>query len=260
MILGLDVAGMVDKVGAGVEQFQVGDAVFAKTVAGQGGYAEYTVVNAAQAAMKPASLSFVESAAVPTAALTAWQALFDTAGLAQGQSLLIHGAAGGVGNFAVQLAKWKGAHVIGTASGDHLALIKRLGADEVIDYTKQRFDEVAHNMDVVFDTIGGDTLERSWQVLRPGGCLVTIVAAIPEGVAEQHGVRAAGIVSRADGKQLAQIAALIDAQRLQPIVSTVLPLSAARKAHELSETHHTQGKIVLRVADEPQQRAGEKAA
>lgn len=260
LTVGLDAAGIVDMVGPGVEAFHPGDAVFAKTISGQGGFAEYTVVNASQAARKPKSLDFVAAAAVPTSALTAWQALFDTANLQPGQTVLIHAAAGGVGSFAVQFAKWKGAQVIGTASGDHLAFVQSLGADRVIDYTRERFDEVVHNVDVVLDTIGGDTLERSWQVLKPGGVLVTLVATIPEGVAEAHGVRGQLMIARADGKQLAQIAQLIDDGHVKTFVTTVLPLAEARKALELSKTHHIQGKIVLRVAEEPSQQQGQRAA
>lgn len=258
--LGLDVAGVVDEVGQGVDAFHPGDAVYAKSNMGQGGYAEFTVVNASQAARKPDSLSFVEAAAVPTAGLTAWQALFDTAGLQNGQTVLIHGAAGGVGNFAVQFAKWKGARVIGTASGDHVQFLKELGADEVIDYKQQRFEDVVHDVDVVLDTIGGDTLERSWGVLKRGGFLVTLVSEIPTGAAEAHGVRATHIVTSANGSELAQIAKLIDERGSKPKVTEVLPLSDARKAQEMSETHHMHGKIVLRVAPEPQESRGQQAA
>jgi NADPH:quinone reductase-like Zn-dependent oxidoreductase len=252
-IPGLDVAGVVDQAGADVQSFKPGDHVFAKTTAGQGGYAEYTVVNASQAAHKPESINFVDAAAVPTAGLTAWQALFDTANLQSGQTVLIHGAAGGVGSFAVQLARWKDAFVIGTASGDHIAFVKDLGAQEVIDYTQLEFDEVACSVDVVLDTIGGETFERSWKVLKPGGMIVTLIyGTISEGKEEREGKHAALIVSRADGSELAQIARLIDEGKVKPVVTTVLPLSDARKAQEMSESHHISGKIVLQVAEEPE--------
>lgn len=251
MIMGMDVAGVVDVLGAGVNAFQPGDRVFAKVPLGPGGYAEYTVTNASQAALKPRSIRFVEAAAIPTAGLAAWQSLFDIAGLQKGQSVLIHGAAGGVGSFAVQFAKWKGAQVIGTASSANAEFLKSIGADVVIDYKAQRFEDVVHDADVVLDTIGGDTFERSWGVLKPGGFLVTTVASIPEGAAEAHGVRAKGIVTKADGKELAQIAAVIDEQHIKPIVTTVLPLADAKKAQEMSESRHTRGKIVLRVAEDP---------
>lgn len=251
MIMGLDVAGVVDTVGSGVDAFRPGDRVFAKVSLGQGGYAEYTVTNASQAALMPRSIGFVESAAIPTAGLTAWQSLFDIAGLDNGQSVLIHGAAGGVGSFAVQFAKWKGAHVIGTASAGNAQFLKSIGADEVIDYKTQRFEDVVHNVDVVLDTIGGDTFERSWGVLKPGGFLVTTVANVPEGAAEAHGVRAERIASQADGHELAEIAAIIDERSIKPVVTTVLPLAGARRAQEMSESRHTRGKIVLRVAEDP---------
>ncbi|MHC1755521.1 MAG: NADP-dependent oxidoreductase [Methanosarcina sp.] len=251
MTMGLDVAGVVD-VGQGGAIFQPGEEVFAKVSMGQGGYAEYTVVNSMQVAKKPRSIGFIESAAIPTAGLAAWQSLFDIAGLKKGQSVLIHGAAGGVGSFAVQFAKWKGAYVIGTASGKNEQFLKSIGADEFIDYKNQRFEDVAGNLDVVLDTIGGDTFERSWRVLKPGGFLVSTVASIPEGGPEKYGVRAKTLMTRSDGEELAQIANVIDEQQVKPVVTTVLPLSEAQKAHEMSESRHTRGKIVLRVAEDPQ--------
>ncbi|AKB35302.1 Bifunctional protein: zinc-containing alcohol dehydrogenase [Methanosarcina siciliae C2J] len=252
MIMGLDVAGIVDDQGPGEVSFRPGEEVFAKVSIGQGGYAEYTVVNSAQVARKPKSIGFVESAAIPTAGLAAWQSIFDIAGLEKGQSILIHGAAGGVGSFAVQFARWKGAYVIGTASEKNEQFLKSIGADKFIDYKKQRFENVAGKVDVVLDTIGGDTFERSWGVLKPGGFLVSTVARIPEGVPEKYGVRAQTLMTRTDGEELAQIAAIIDEQPVKPVVTTVLPLSEAQKAHEMSETHHTRGKIVLRVAEDSQ--------
>jgi NADPH:quinone reductase-like Zn-dependent oxidoreductase len=252
MIMGIDVAGVVDSLGPEVSAFQQGDQVFAKISLGQGGYAEYTVTNTSQAAIKPRSIGFVEAAAIPTAGLAAWQSLFDIAGLQKGQSVLIHGAAGGVGSFAVQFAKWKGAHVIGTASSGNAEFLKRIGADGVIDYKAQRFEDVVHDMDVVMDTIGGDTFERSWSVLKPGGFLVTTVASVPEGAAKAHGVHAKGLMTKPDGSELAQIAAIIDEKHIKPVVTAVLPLADARKAQEMSESRHTRGKIVLRVAEDPQ--------
>lgn len=251
MTMGSDVAGVVDAIGQGVDSFQPEDEVFGKASAGQGGYAEYTVVNSTQIAQKPKSIGFIESAAIPTAGLAAWQSLFDIAGLEHGQTVLIHGAAGGVGSFAVQFAKWKGAYVIGTASSKNAEFLKGIGCDEVIDYRNQQFEEIVSNLDVVLDTIGGDTLERSWGVLKPGGFLVTTVASIPEGTPQKHGVRAERLMTQADGKELAQIAAIIDERKIKPIVTTVLPLADAQKAHEMSESGHTRGKIVLRIAEDP---------
>jgi NADPH:quinone reductase-like Zn-dependent oxidoreductase len=252
MTIGLDVAGVVDAPGQGEVIFQPGEEVFAKVSIGQGGYAEYAAVNVLQVARKPRSIGFIESAAIPTAGLAAWQSLFDIAGLEKGQSVLIHGAAGGVGSFAVQFARWKEAYVIGTASGQNEQFLKSIGADEVIDYKNQRFEDVVGNLDVVLDTIGGDTFERSWGVLKPGGFLVSTVAGIPEGAPEKHGIRAKTLMTRSDGGELAQIAAIIDEQKIKPMVTTVLPLSEAQKAHEMSESRHTRGKIVLRVAEDPQ--------
>jgi len=251
MTMGQDVSGVVDTLGQGASGFRPGDRVFAKVSLPHGSYAEYTAVKASQSALMPKSIGFVESAAIPTAGLTAWQSLFDIAGLSSGQSVLIHGAAGGVGSFAVQFAKWKGARVIGTASSRNAQFLKDLGADQVIDYRNQRFEDVVHDLDVVLDTIGRDTFERSWSVLKPGGFLVTTVAEVPDGAAEARGVRAKRIASWADGGELARIADLIDERKVRPMVTTVLPLAQARRAHEMSESLHTQGKIVLRVAEDP---------
>ncbi len=252
MTVGLDIAGIVDSVGKGEVTFQTGEEIFAKVSIGQGGYAEYAVVNSTQVARKPKSIGFVESAAIPTAGLAAWQSLFDIARLEKGQSILIHGAAGGVGTFAVQFARWKGAHVIGTASSGNLQFLKSIGADEVIDYKNQRFEDLVSKLDVVLDTIGGETLERSWEVLKPGGFLVTTVATIPENAPEKYGVRAERLTTQPDGKELTQIAAIIDEQQIKPIVTTILPLKDAQKAHEISESRHARGKIVLRVVDDKQ--------
>lgn len=250
LTMGVDVAGIVD-VGQGGVLFRPGEEVFAKVSIGQGGYADYTVVNSTQVAKKPKSIGFIESAAIPTAGLAAWQSLFDIAKLKKGESVLIHGAAGGVGTFAVQFAKWKGAYVFGTASEKNEQFLKSIGADEFIDYKKQRFEDVVGKVDVVLDTVGGDTFERSWGVLQPNGFLVSTVASIPEGVPEKYGVFAKTLVTRSAGEELAKIANVIDEQQIKPIVTTVLPLSEAQKAHEMSESHHTRGKIVLRVAEDP---------
>lgn len=251
MTLGVDVAGVVSAIGSGDTDLNLGDSVYAKVTPQHGGYAEYTLVDVSQAALKPKSIGFIEAAAIPTAGLTAWQSLFDVAGLDKGHSVLIHGAAGGVGSFAVQFAKWKGAHVIGTASAGNAEFLKSIGTDQVIDYKTQRFEDVVRNVDVVLDTIGGDTFERSWGVLKPGGFLVTTVANIPDGAAQAHGVRAERIQSKSDAAELSQIAAIIDERRIKPIVTAVLPLSEAKRAQEMSESGHTRGKIVLRVAEDP---------
>jgi len=249
-IPGWDVSGVVEAVGAGVTKFKKGDEVYARPDVTQhgGAYAEYAVVKETQTALKPKSVDYVHAATVPVAAVTAWRALFDTAGLKKGQKVLIHGAAGGVGSFAVQLAKWKGAHVIGTASAKNQSFLRELGVDEAIDYAKTRFEDVVHDADVVLDPIGGDTQSRSWKVLKKGGFLVSIVAQPSTEEATKHGVRSALINAQADTSVLSEIAKLIDSGKLKPIVETVLPLSEARKAHELNEGGHARGKIVLKVA------------
>ena len=173
--------------------------------------------------------------------------MFDSGALTSGQKVLIHGASGGVGGSAVQLAKWKGAYVIGTASQANLDYVRSLGADEVIDYRAQRFEEIARDVDVVFDTLGGATQEKSWQVLKKGGILVSTVQPPNQEEAKRRGVRAQNMVNQSTADRLAQIAQLIDAGRFKVNVETVLPLSEARKAQELSQTGHTRGKIVLKV-------------
>lgn len=247
LILGYDVAGVIEAVGAEVEHFTIGDEVYAAP--DTGGYAEYVAVPASEVAHKPQTLDYVEAAALPIAALTAWQALFEAAQLAPGQTILIHGAAGGVGSMAVQLAKWRGARVIGTASAANLSFLRQLGADEVIDYTATRFETLVHDMDVVLDTVGGETLQRSWPVLKPGGIMVSITEPLSPEMAMAYGVQQREvIIDSLEGQAaLAGLARLVDAGHLKPIVSTLLPLSEVRQAHILSEGRHLRGKIVLQV-------------
>jgi NADPH:quinone reductase-like Zn-dependent oxidoreductase len=249
LILGWDVSGTVEAIGPGVTSFREGDEVFSRPdIARDGAYAEYIVARASEVALKPTSLDHVHAAAIPLAGLTAWKGIFDTAGLSAGQTILIHAASGGVGSFATQLAKWKGAYVFGTASGSNQSFLKQLGVDEPIDYTKTRFEDVVHDVDVVLDTIGGDTQQRSFGVLRKGGILVSTVSPPSQQEAAEHGVRATHIFIQPDAAELTAIAGLVDDGIVKPFVETVLPLSDARQAHELSESHHTRGKIVLKVA------------
>ena len=248
LILGWDLSGTVEATGLGATRFQKGDDVFTRPdIARDGAYAEYILVRESEVTLKPKSIDHVNAAAIPLAALTAWQALFDAARLSTGQKVLIHAASGGVGSFAVQLAKWKGAHVIGTASGGNQLFMAELGVDEAIDYGKARFEDVVRDVDVVFDTIGGEIQQRSWRVLKKGGILISIVSASSPEEAAKHGVRQAYVFVQPNAAELAEIARLVDAGRVKPFVQTVLPLSEARKAHELSETGHTRGKIVLKV-------------
>lgn len=248
MIPGWDLSGVVEGVGAGVTDWKAGDEVYSRPdLRRDGAYAEYIAVKSAELARKPKKLDHVKSAAIPLAALTAWQALFDAADLQKGQRVLIHAAAGGVGTFAVQLAKWKGAHVIGTASERNHAFLKELGADETIDYSKVRFEDVVHDVDLVLDTMAGETRDRSWQVLKKGGILVSILGQPSQEAAAKHGVRAAGVFVQPNRAELEEIGALADAGKVKPVIEAVLPLQDARRAHEMNETLHTRGKIVLQV-------------
>jgi NADPH:quinone reductase-like Zn-dependent oxidoreductase len=250
LIPGWDVSGVVEALGPEVSAFKVGDAVFGMLdFMRDGAYAEYVSAGTKQLSFKPKSIDHVQAAAVPLAALTAWQSLFEVAGLDSGQTVLIHAAAGGVGHFAVQFAKWKGAEVIGTASADNESFLRELGADRVIDYRTTPFEEALHDVDVVLDLIGGDTQQRSWKVLKKGGILVATLGISSAETAAEHGVRGEGVMVHPDTEQLARIAALIDEGNLKPVVSRVLPLAEAGKAHELSQTGHVRGKIVLKVRE-----------
>jgi NADPH:quinone reductase-like Zn-dependent oxidoreductase len=249
LILGWDLSGVVEVIGPGTGKFKVGDEVYSRPdISRNGAYAEYIVVQESEVAFKPRSIDHIHAAAIPLACLTAWQAIFDTARLSAGQKILIHAAAGGVGSFAVQLAKWKGAHVIGTASTRNQPYLRELGVDEPIDYEKDRFEDLVRGVEVVFDTIGGDTQRRSWKVLKKGGILVSIVAPPSAEEAAKSGVRQAFIFMTSNSSELAEIAKLADSGKLKPVVETVMPLADARRAHELSQTGHTRGKIVLHVA------------
>ena len=250
-IPGWDVSGVVEAVGSGVTKFRKGDEVYARpdvTAHGYGAYAEYVVAKETETALKPKSIDHVHATTIPVGAVTAWRALFDTAALKEGQRVLIHGAAGGVGSFAVQLAKWKGAHVIGTASTRNQAFLRDLGVDEPIDYEKARFEDLVHDVDVVFDPIGGETQQRSWKTLKKGGILVSIVGPPSVEEAKKHGVRSASLSAKGGSSLLAELATLVDSGKIKPMVEKVLPLSEARQAHELNETGHARGKIVLKVA------------
>ncbi len=248
VIPGWDVAGVVEEVGKRVTEWKKGDAVYSRPdISRDGAYAEYIAIEASELARKPKSVDFITAAAIPLAALTAWQSLFDAGGLSSGQRVLIHAAAGGVGHFAVQLAKWKGAYVIGTASEKNHDFLREIGADEAVDYEKTRFEKVVRDVDMVFDTMGGDTQDRSWQTLKKDGILVSIIHHPDEDVVSKNSARAKYVFVQPDQAELTKIAELVDAGKVKPHLQTVLPLTEARRAHELSETHHTRGKIVLKV-------------
>jgi NADPH:quinone reductase-like Zn-dependent oxidoreductase len=252
LIPGSDAAGVIEEVGEGVTDFQPGDEVYARAgVWRDGANAEYVVAAAADIAAKPQSLDFVHAAALPHAVLTAWQALIEGAQLEAGQTVLIHAAAGGVGHVAVQLAKERGATVIGTTS-QHTNLVRALGADEIIDYSTTAFEDAVRDsvgaVDVVLDLVGGETQARSWAVIKPGGILISAVQPPSEEEAQAHGVRCYYVASAPPiGATLAEVAKLVDSGKIRPVVSAVLPLADIRQAHELVESHHTAGKVVLQV-------------
>jgi NADPH:quinone reductase-like Zn-dependent oxidoreductase len=249
LILGGDIAGTVEVVGDGVENFKPGDAVYGMTLSSlSGGYAEYALAKADAIILKPESISFEAAAAIPIGALTAWQAMFVVANLSSGQRILITGASGGVGSMAVQLAKAKGAIVIGTASGKNEQFVRDLGADEFVDYTRQPFELVVKDVDVVFDTIGSDTQERAFQTLKKGGFLVSSAQTPSAEKAREFGVEAAWFFCQPSAEQLAEINQLIDEGKLKIHVETVLPLTEVKKAHQLSQSGRTRGKIVLQIA------------
>ncbi len=250
-IPGHEMSGVIESVPLGVKDLGPGDAVYGLTdFPRDGAAAEYVAVRVANLALKPRSIGHVPSAAVTLSGLTAWQALFTHAGLQPGQKVLIHGGAGGVGTFAVQLAHWKGAQVITTSSSANLDFLHSLGADQTVDYTKTRFEEVLSDVDVVLDGVGGDTVARSWGVLRPGGIMVSVVQPIPENQPCAHNARGIFFIVEPDRDQLEEMAKLIDGGLLKTIVAGVYPLARARDAFEVAGQGHTRGKIVLQVRDE----------
>src|SRR5882757_613345 len=250
LIAGYDIAGTVEKTGANVTQLKVSDAVYGYPTFG-GGWADYVNVKEWEVAAKPKSLNFAEAAAVPMGASTAWQSLVDVAKLQHGQTILIHGGSGGVGSFAVQIAKARGAHVIATASTSNQDLLKQLGADVAVDYTKTKFEDVARDVDAVLDPVGKETLARSYGVVKKDGIVMSLVARPDPVELKKREIRGAGISVHPDAEDLTEIAQLIDAGKIKPTVTQVLPLSEAIAAQQQAATHHTRGKVVLRIADEP---------
>jgi len=253
LIPGMDLAGVVEQAGNKVTKFKRGDAVYAYlSFEEQGGYAEFAVTKQDHAALKPKSIDFEHAAAVPLAATTAWQALIEKAGLSAGQTVLIHGGSGGVGTFAVQIAKARSAKVIATAStANHL--LKQLGVDQPIDYTTTKFEDVVKDVDVVLNAVRGDTLARSYGVVKKGGIIVSITGPPDPTELEKHGIRGTGLSAHPDAKVLEELAKLIDAGKITPIVSAVMPLVDVAKAHQQIASRHTRGKMVLRVAETPKE-------
>lgn len=250
LILGAELSGIVEAIGAEVRGFQVGDEVYGATNEQfTGAYAEYAVPFAGRIAQKPKRLNFVEAASAPVVAVTAWQMLFDYARVTHGQTALILGAAGNVGAYAVQLASQAGVHVIAVASAANRQHLTEMGAERVVDYKTERFEESVTGVDVVLDTVGGETQQRSLRVLERGGILVSVVSPVPEPLPERYGVRAAYFIVDITTERLDRISELFDRGKLITDVGTVLPLEDARLAHEmLGGLPHKRGKIVLSVA------------
>jgi NADPH:quinone reductase-like Zn-dependent oxidoreductase len=260
LILGHDVSGIVEAVGPDVTTFQQGDVVYGQTRLGEalaggngayiGAYAEYTTTLATNLAPKPATIDHLHAAAVPTAALTAWQALFEYGKLEAGQSVLINGAGGGVGHLAVQLAKAREAQVIGVASGRHETFLREVGVDQFIDYTTTPLEQAAHKVDLVLDTVGARDGDRLLDMLKRGGRLVPVfLGHYSAERAAEASVTISLCLMRADAAQLSEISRLIDSGRVRVALDMVMPLWDARQAHERGESQHLRGKIVLRVME-----------
>jgi NADPH:quinone reductase-like Zn-dependent oxidoreductase len=243
-VLGSDVAGVVEA--SRSDAFAEGDQVFGMSTSGA--YAEYSTAPAALVARKPTDLSFVEAAAIPVPGMTAWQALLDKGGLESGQTVLVAGAAGGVGHFAVQFAKLAGARVIGTGSDRNREFVSGLGADDYVDYTRQEVAEAVSDVDLAFDTVGGETTGSLVGAIRDGGRLVTIAGAPPEEAAGARGIRAELLVMSPGADQMAQIAQLISDRDVRVEIAEVIPFSEVARAHALSEAGHVRGKLVLSLA------------
>jgi NADPH:quinone reductase-like Zn-dependent oxidoreductase len=251
LILGSDVSGVVHSLGPGVTNLKVGDEVFGVTNEHfTGAHAEYAIAKASMLAPKPTTLNHTHAASVPVVAVTAWQMVVELAQLSSGQAVLIHGGAGNVGGYAVQLAKRAGAVVIATASSENAPYVRRLGADGVIDYRTRRFEERVKEIDAVIDTVGGETLDRSYRVLKRGGIIVSAAAQPSKQKAEHYGVRAVFFLVQVTTQRLTMIGEMLDAGALQSEVGEVLWLDEARKGHEMLEgAPHRRGKIVIKVAD-----------
>jgi NADPH:quinone reductase-like Zn-dependent oxidoreductase len=250
LTLGSELSGIVEAIGGEVSRLKPGDEVYGATNEQfSGAYAEYALASAGMMAQKPKTLNFIEAASTPIVTVTAWQMLFDYAHATAGQTVLIHGAGGNVGAYAVQLAKQTGLHVVATAASDDLDYVRDLGAERVVDYRTERFEESLTGVDVVLDTVGGDTQQRSLQVLKPGGILVSVVSPVPEATQKRYGVRAAYFYVEVTTARLNEVSELFDSGKLVTNVGTVLPLEEARKAHEmLGGAPHRRGKIVLSIA------------
>jgi NADPH:quinone reductase-like Zn-dependent oxidoreductase len=245
---GWDVSGVVHAVGRNASKFQVGDAVYGRPdVARDGTYAEFIAVRESELALKPRTISHIEAAVLPLAGIAAWESLITVGKVAAGQRVLVHGAAGGVGSLAVQIAKARGAHVIGTGSAGSRMLLESLHVDEFVDYHSQQLQDIARNMDLVFDTIGGATQEASWSLLAPNGILVSITDPPSQERAQKLGLRSAFVFIQPNASVLEQMAQWVDGGVLRPVIGAEFALPDIRKAHALSEAGHVKGKIALYV-------------
>jgi NADPH:quinone reductase-like Zn-dependent oxidoreductase len=256
LIPGMDAAGIVEKVGNKVTKYKVGDAVFAFfTLKGEGGYAEFVTAKDDELAPKPGAVSFAQAAGAGAAGATAWEALIDTANLRPGQSVLIHGGSGGVGHLAIQIAKARGAKVFATASTANQEFLQQMGADVAIDYTRTKFEDVAKNVDVVLDTVGRDTLERSYGVVKKGGIIVSIVDEPKPETLEAHGIRGVALRCTPKAGVLEELSKLMEAKKLTPVISQAFPMTQVVQAQDQIATGHTRGKIVLNIGQNPVRRA-----
>ncbi len=248
LTLGWDLSGVVEKTGSKVQRFKTGDEVYSRpSIARNGSYAEYIAVQESEVALKPKTITHEEAASIPLVGLTAWEALVTNANIKEGQKVLIHAAAGGVGSIAVQIARIFGCYVIGTASERNISFVMNLGAQEVIDYQKEDFNLILNDIDVVLDTVGGETQEKSWKVLKEGGMLMSIINKPDETIARQYKVRYGYIFVRSDGHVLETLARFVDSGRLKPVVGSVFTLEEIRQAHELSQSRRAKGKIVIKI-------------
>ena len=246
IILGRDLAGTIETVGQGAHALAIGDAVFAHIGFDRGAQSEFVIVKAAELIAAPKSIDLVHAAAVPLAAMTAWQGLFDRGGLVNGQTVLIHGGAGGVGHLAIQFAKAKGATVLTTVGSDDVDFARSIGADTVIDYKEGRFEDGAKDVDLVFDLVGGETQDRSFAVIREGGTLVSTIAVESPEKGEARGIRVPDRwMAQPNGAQLKEVADLIDAGEVRVEVAETFPLDRVRDAYNQVEKGHVRGKIVL---------------
>ncbi len=251
MIIGSDIAGVVEKTGATAKKFKPGDAVYCYlSVMRGGGYAEFAIARESETALKPKNIDFITAAAVPLAGTTAWQALIDSGKIEKGQTVLIHGGSGGVGSFAIPIAKARGTKVIATASSEHQPTLKQLGVDHAIDYTTTKFEDVVKDVDLVLNCVRADALARSYGVVKKGGTIVSITDEPDQTECAKRGITCSRMGANPDAKVLEELTKLIEAGKMRPVVSQTLPLAEASKAHQQIETRHTLGKIVLKVAEE----------